>query len=343
MPAHPAGPLVTRLQSQIRAALATAVAGPVDCALIDFPDHWNTGDSAIWLGELAWLADIGARVRYWADAASYTRGALARALGRDGVIFISGGGNLGDVWQRHQRLREMVIRDFPDRTIVQLPQTIHFRSGEAAARARAAFDAHPRLWLFVRDEGSLAYARAEFRATATLCPDLAFFMGASRRPAPPESDILWLRRADRESSFDEGPADAGDVIVADWPDGGTTPIQRVHRWARPHLTRASGRIAAVDRMVGRSYAWQARQRVELGYRLLGRGRVVITDRLHGHILSLLLGIPHVLCDNSYGKVRRFYDAWTASSPLVEWADSPAEAIAIARSLVDRAHPAGAPS
>ena len=38
---------------------------------------------------------------------------------------------------------------------------------------------------------------------------------------------------------------------------------------------------------------------------------MVTDRLHAHILSLLLDIPHVVLDNSYGKVGGFVDAWTA--------------------------------
>jgi pyruvyl transferase EpsO len=63
--------------------------------------------------------------------------------------------------------------------------------------------------------------------------------------------------------------------------------------------------------------------------MLGAAACVVTDRLHGHILSVLLGIPHVVLDNSYGKVRSFYETWTAQSDLVDWADSPAEAVHLA--------------
>ena len=44
--------------------------------------------------------------------------------------------------------------------------------------------------------------------------------------------------------------------------------------------------------------------------MLSTGGLVVTDRLHAHILSLLLDIPHVLLDNSYGKVAGFADQWT---------------------------------
>jgi exopolysaccharide biosynthesis predicted pyruvyltransferase EpsI len=35
-------------------------------------------------------------------------------------------------------------------------------------------------------------------------------------------------------------------------------------------------------------------------------------------------------DNSYGKVRRFHEAWTRDSQLVRWCDDPAEALRLVR-------------
>jgi pyruvyl transferase EpsO len=67
-----------------------------------------------------------------------------------------------------------------------------------------------------------------------------------------------------------------------------------------------------------------------GLRLLSAGHVVVTERLHGHVLCLLAGIPHVVLDNSYGKVRAFVEAWTAGHPLVRWADDSVSAAGAAR-------------
>ena len=73
---------------------------------------------------------------------------------------------------------------------------------------------------------------------------------------------------------------------------------------------------------------RSRIRVERGLRLLARGETVVTDRLHGHILALLLGIPHVVMDNDYGKVGAYIAAWTQASPLVRQARSPLEVAAM---------------
>ncbi|MNC34023.1 putative pyruvyl transferase EpsO [compost metagenome] len=43
---------------------------------------------------------------------------------------------------------------------------------------------------------------------------------------------------------------------------------------------------------------------------------IITDRLHGHILSCLMNIPHTVHDNSYGKNSGYLQAWTGNSDIV---------------------------
>ena len=307
--------------------------GCTDCALVDFPDHSNVGDSAIWVGELAWLAESGLRIRYRCDTKSYNRRHLERAA-RTGVILIHGGGNLGDIYRRHQRLRESVIRDFPDRPIIQLPQTVHFRDAEALVRTRRVFDAHPNLTLLVRDQPSLDLARREFRAPSLLCPDMAFYMGPLAAERPPDIDVLWLRRQDREAVDQAGPA-LRDLLVCDWLDERIPVLRHVRDALRPLATREPRSVPVLGRVVGAAYDLQARRRLRVGCQLLARGRVVITDRLHGHILCLLLGIPHVLLDNNYGKVRRFHDTWTADAPQVRWAESPPDALTAARTLLPR--------
>jgi pyruvyl transferase EpsO len=62
---------------------------------------------------------------------------------------------------------------------------------------------------------------------------------------------------------------------------------------------------------------------------------VVTDRLHAHILCLLLGIPHAVLDNSYGKLTRFLDAWTGDIAGVHRADSAQHAERWAAAMVRR--------
>jgi pyruvyl transferase EpsO len=80
-----------------------------------------------------------------------------------------------------------------------------------------------------------------------------------------------------------------------------------------------------------SVAWR---RVERGCDILSRGRVVITDRLHGHLLCLLLGIDHVILDNNYGKVSRFHREWTSGIGRALLCSRAEDAPAAARQLLE---------
>ena len=68
----------------------------------------------------------------------------------------------------------------------------------------------------------------------------------------------------------------------------------------------------------------ARQRFLFGMKLLGRGKKVITDRLHGHIMSILLGKENLTFDSLDGKVSAFHETWTWADPNSRMISSIAE-------------------
>ena len=326
--------LIAELQATAVRVLRPLVAGG-DIALLDFPAHSNVGDSAIWLGELACLRALGIpRPRHACDLRSYDREEVARRIG-SGTILLHGGANFGDLWPEYQQFRERVISDFPDNPIVQLPQTIHFRERSALERARRIVNAHPALTLVVRDRRSLEIARNSFRAPSFLCPDLAFCLGPIPRPVPAIRPLLWLARTDHEALADRPPEQARSIST-DWIDEPASMLVALHR----QLGRITRRWPAATPLLrgprALLYGPLAARRLERGCRLLSSARVAITDRLHGHILCVLLGIPHVVLDNNYGKVKGFHETWTTGCSLAHWSDSPSAALAIASSLAGRA-------
>ncbi len=261
-------------------------------ALLDFPDHANVGDSAIWLGELALLREVTGRdpdhVATWDgfDATTFRRDCPS------GVVFLHGGGNLGDIWPHHQLFRERVLRDVREFRVVQLPQSIHFRDPARIVPFVDAVAAHPDFHLYVRDRRSLGWATAHLACPVDLAPDSAFALGPQARRGPADCDLLMLLRTDDERVAGIA-ADRPGAVVVDWLADDIVPV------APPGETQA----AAFERM--------ATARVERGLRLLSRGREIVTDRLHGHILAMLLGIPHTALDNDYGKLSAYIGCWTA--------------------------------
>jgi exopolysaccharide biosynthesis predicted pyruvyltransferase EpsI len=333
--------LVRELSDVIDCVLRPLFPAGVSCALIDFPNHSNVGDSAIWLGETCWLRGNGVKIVYACDFETYSREQMAIRLG-EGAILLHGGGNLGDFWPHLQQFRERVIQDFPRSKIIQLPQTIHFEDEWGLGEARRVFNAHPDFTLLCRDRRSLDFARAEFACPSLLCPDMAFALGPLPDAGPPAREVLWLCRTDAESAGGPLPEVFGDVERADWLDEEPTPLRERCRSLSAELASDSaGRMALLDELLA-TYDPLARERLDRGRRLLRRGKVVVTDRLHGHILCLMMGVPDLLLDNVYGKVRRFYDTWTSGCGLARWADSPADAlaqaVAMARAVSDAAVP-----
>ena len=51
-----------------------------------------------------------------------------------------------------------------------------------------------------------------------------------------------------------------------------------------------------------------KKRTAIANKILSKGRVIITDRLHSSILSLLMGKPHVIVQDKYKKIMNTREA-----------------------------------
>lgn len=295
-------------------------------ALLDFPDHANVGDSAIWVGELQLFRMLTGKDPAYVSAFHNLDASALRAAVPDGTIFLHGGGNFGDIWNHHQDFREAVLTRFRDRRIVQMPQSIHYDDPQRIARTARAIADHPDFTLLVRDEPSLELARRHFECPVYLCPDSALAIGATR-PGTPTLDVIAMLRTDKEGAAG-GTMSLPGLRVEDWLSEDAGAVRRakaaamLRAWAT--LTPSTARVRAYE-----AAAWH---RVARGFRQLSQGRAIVTDRLHVHILAMLLGRPHAVLDNFYGKIGRFMDAFTGGSSLVHRASDLEDAVAWARGV-----------
>jgi pyruvyl transferase EpsO len=326
---HPERNLIARLSGLIHEALDPLLATQEQVALVDYPNHPNSGDAAIWLGQRRYLESQGISVAYTCEMRSFSARRLVRALPA-GTVLLSGGGNLGDLWPTFEEFRERVVRALPNHRLVQLPQTIEFVTEEALERAAALFSGHGNFTMLVRDPQSLALATERFGLPAALAPDMAFELGPLPRPRPDRRVVLLARR-DIETTGTSTHAGA------DWPSYASSGL------AYPVIRKTSkvgGRVvkgiptpgSSGWRLLDRTYTLLARERLASAVRTVGAGEVLVTNRLHGHIIAMLMGVPHVLVDNSYGKLRRFHETWTSDSTITHWAADLDSAVELAESL-----------
>jgi exopolysaccharide biosynthesis protein PssK len=242
----------------------------------------------------------------WRD---YSREALGAAVEDGAQIVFTGGGNFGDLWPATHALRERVLEDFPGARLVQLQQTIHFRRADGLGRTRKLLQQHGNVTLVVRDRVSLEFARRSFDVDVRLGPDLAFACPLGESTDPPVADIAWIAREDRESRELNPRHAPGGVWRADWnlrererePLEGESPLsdsvlELIDR-NRSMTTDGSGRHW---RELAELRDQLTHARLERGCRLLARGRMIVNDSLHAHIVGLMLGRPTVVTGSAQG-------------------------------------------
>ncbi len=324
----------------ILSVLSKLLSSRAPCALVGYPDHWNVGDTAIWVGTRGILNHLQIKVDYTCDAWSYNPRTLEAAV-PDGPILLIGGGNFGDVYQDETNLRNRVLTDFPHRRIIQLPQSIWFREQANLEQMAGRLAGLQDFTLLARDRNSLSIARDHFPVNSQLCPDLALSLPLPSRTIAPEVPIFALWREDVES-----PQGAGlrleNGIVQDW----IVPGPEIHHFPAAlrlflAFTGTPVHASPYSQTWHRTISWRlasglrerlARERVWRGCRMLQRGQVVITNRLHAHLLCTLMRIPHVVCDTVNGKLSAYRQTWPLEDNRIAWADSPEEAVRKAEAI-----------
>ncbi len=168
--------------------------------------------------------------------------------------------------------------------------------------------------LLVRDYpvASFDLAKERFSGSVDLCPDCAFLLGPINA-ARADMDVLYLHQSDKGGRCIAGSmsqlAARSNLTVAetDWLQQNVVErlLQKFIRGLlRLRILRTTSALTL------QLYNALARVRARRGIRIIARGHCVITDRLHAHILSVLIGRRNLLLDSSNGKVFAFHDAWT---------------------------------
>lgn len=312
----------------------------------------NKGDAAIWAAQQILLSMMGITTmeacRFMDKGCDMEK--FTKALDDhkpNSAIIMAGGGNFNDYYWEDQPSRVEMIKHFTQVPIRAFPQSIYMTKKDRINWTKDGFLSHPDLQLAARDRPSYNWLEETFQGekvnTSTtdlaivegigkgevktvLTPDIAFMWGSRpdfRQNTKKEYDILILARDDREISsgdsksipFGHGYMDLGNGLnvtywKVDWKFTPTPDIDGEHR--------ENGK---------NQRAWA--KAVE-GFRTLGAANFVITDRLHGHILSTLIGTPHVVMDSKLGKNINYHDTWTKDCACTRVAENIDEAQEFAR-------------
>ncbi|KAF4468010.1 hypothetical protein FALBO_5104 [Fusarium albosuccineum] len=334
--------LVNDLQQRLIQAYQKRFAGIRYANIWGYLETENKGDAAIWSAQQILLSILGIETmeacRFMdrgCDMEKF-RGKLEEHRPHSAII-MAGGGNFNDYYWEDQPSRMKMISSFTNVSVRAFPQSIHMTHPDRINATRVAFGKHHDLQLAARDKPSYEWLMDNFGQAdginSDLVPDIAFMWGNRsdfRVNTPKTHDILILARKDMEISagdssdipFGEGHIDLGGNVgnvtyrKVDWKFTDTPSIDDEKEKEKGKNQRAWAKSMA-------------------GFDLLGSARFVITDRLHGHILSTVIGVPHVLMDSKLGKNLNFHNTWTRDCACTRITKSIQSAFDVARMFFEQ--------
>jgi pyruvyl transferase EpsO len=300
---QPAYEVVEQLQNQALTGIGELFEGVDSSLWVDFSDHGNVGDSAIWLGQERLMRHRGVRIDAVLPTAATTGEVLGALLQRfpDAAVAIQGGGNFGGLYDNHHRARLAALKSSAGRLVLQAPQSVHYLTDDTKEQLRQASRVPAELRSAVRDRSSTAKMLMVTDEPVFLVPDSAHLLGRISA-AEPIRAVQVLRRTDKES-----PMPGGGTASGDWLKD--SPGQRVAWTARSASLRLPTARSVFGRLPTSVYTGVAQRRLRRGVDVLARGQVVVTDRLHAMILALHIGREVVAVDNSIGKLSAYYETW----------------------------------
>ncbi len=251
--------------------------------------HPNLGDLAQTMCTLDWLhenypdasvVELPSRDFYFGkgEVMSVLKGNVRPS---DLIIFQSGYTMTGV--HEHELMREAVIDAFPDNRIVILPQTIFYQTKEWEAWAIITYKDRRNLLLLARDRISFETAKKLFGTTQMdLFPDIVTTLIGTRQYDGERNGVLFCVRDDWERLYSEKEMAA--------------LMQSVGQYSHVDQTDTTVRVPdAEDREAVRTLIDETIEKYS-------KYQLIVTDRYHGTIFSLIAGTPVVILKTTDHKV-----------------------------------------
>lgn len=270
--------------------------------LVLTPEHDNLGDHAIAQAEIQLLSELEIPyIEYTEEKIKELKrnGDLRVLNGRP--ILACGGGNMGTLWFYHEELFRSLISSCPKSKIILLPNSIYYENSawgrDELENSRNIYNSHGSLKLYARELVSFNIMKRNYKNVA-IAPDMVLRMNYCNSDKKREGCILCLRN-DLEKTL-------------------TIEQEKI---IHEQLSEIFGsNIKKLDMAVGKKIKPKDREvELEKQYEAFRCAELVVTDRLHGMIFSVITGTPCVVIDSKSHKLRGTYE-WIKELDYVEFCD-----------------------
>lgn len=263
-------------------------------------DYGNLGDVAITYAQTKFLKDIlGNNFEVIEIPISHSLEGLyfvKKNIKRGDIITSVGGGNLGDLYNQIEFIRQLAVRSFPKNKFISFPQTFDFsetaEGKKALAIAKKVYNAHPNLYMVAREKTSYALMKQHFeKAHILLTPDIVLSLNKEYPKLERNGAVICMRQ-DKEKNL----------------------TQKQTAFIQYEINNRFKSVTMYDTHINRDNMniEEREEELEKIWNTFKSAELVVTDRLHGMIFCYITNTPCLVFQNNNHKVRETYD-WIMSN------------------------------
>lgn len=258
--------------------------------IIGTPNHGNMGDQAIWYAAQKLLKNYFPAANVvdvdMSDFETDIEG-IAHLIQEQDILILQGGGNFGNYYMDDEMIRRSVISQFRNNRIIMFPQTVYFSEDaegkEELERSVCIYNKNKNLVLIARDEESFKILKENFINEIYMLPDVVLSLNAVDVKKKRKGALICLR-SDKESVMNQ------------------QDVENVESFLKERFSEIKYTDTQMDDYCKENREQLLKQKIEE----FQSAELVITDRLHGMIFSVITGTPCIAFDNFNAKVKNVY-------------------------------------
>lgn len=214
---------------------------------------------------------------------------IKNTLNDKDIITIIGGGNNSDLYIEFEDVRRFIIKNFKKNKIISFPQTMDFKNQKELKKTVKIYSSNDNLYLFAREKKTYEKYKNNFKKNKIfLVPDIVLSLKKYDLERNREN-ILFCLRNDKEKYISlENEEELIEKVKEKYKN---IFFQDTHIGDK--------KIKIEDREKNLREIWDN----------FASSKIVVTDRLHGLIFSVITGTPCIALDNSNHKIKETYETW----------------------------------
>lgn len=276
--------------------------------IMGIPHHGNIGDNAIAIAEEELIKKFFPQYELYMMQEKYLDicvNKVKKFINNEDIIFLHGGGNIGDTYERPEKGRREVIKAFPNNKIIIFPQTAYFsdteKGKEELQKSKEIYNEHKNLIILAREEKSYGFMKKNFyNCKIYLTPDIVMTLNKNKLSS--REGALLLFRTDTEKTLEN------------------SNIEKIKEIAKNKF----GNYTMSDMNLGSGIVdIGGKKREEVlnnKFQQFQTAQIAITDRLHGMIFAAITETPCIVFGNFNHKISESYK-WLKNLEYIQFCNN----------------------